>query len=80
MKFFFLKQKGLQYLGFSTFKSTTLDLPTTLPIFQKKGTYNFMWLGPSSLQHSNDGGSQQLALQISNNLDFAVAWCDPPGR
>jgi len=39
-----------------------------------------MWLGPSSLQHSNDGGSQQLALQISNNLDFAVAWCDPPGR
>lgn len=41
--------------------------------------YNFKWPGPSSLQHSNVGGFQQLAVQTSNNRDLAVAG-KSPGR
>lgn len=40
------------------------------------GTYNFRWLGPSSLQHTNKGWLLKLAIQNSYRHDFA----DPPCR
>lgn len=43
-------------------------------------TYDLKWLGPSSLQHSNKGGFQQLIAQISYNCDLAVRLCDSPEK
>lgn len=39
---------------------------------KKDQTYDFKWLGPSSVQHSNEGGFQLLAAQISRKRDLAV--------